>query len=177
MANSLNPDQTRQYIQGRIWAAELCLMDNFAQFFAICWFLSKSTFQKILSGIPSEWQTVSIQIRPDKTYKVEYEQQNCVLVFYRLLFLSKSTFPKNSFRNTIRVSNWLDPDQARHFVGNDFGPNCLQINYQQKKWIPKLVWAFAGHICHKYQNLMMYSDSIFFYIFPLVVCWSPLQTV
>ena len=30
------------------------------------------------------------------------------------------------FYNTIRVSNSLDPDQARHFVGPDLGPNCLQ---------------------------------------------------
>ena len=30
------------------------------------------------------------------------------------------------FINTIRVSNSLDPDQARHFVGPDLGPNCLQ---------------------------------------------------
>ena len=28
--------------------------------------------------------------------------------------------------NTISVSNSLDPDQARHFVGPDLGPNCLQ---------------------------------------------------
>ena len=26
----------------------------------------------------------------------------------------------------MRVSNSLDPDQARHFVGPDLGPNCLQ---------------------------------------------------
>ena len=32
----------------------------------------------------------------------------------------------NSFRNTIRVSNRLDPDQARHFVRPDLCPNCLQ---------------------------------------------------
>ena len=30
------------------------------------------------------------------------------------------------FSETIRVSNSLDPDQARHFVGPDLGPNCLQ---------------------------------------------------
>ena len=41
-------------------------------------------------------------------------------------FFSKSTFSKNSFRNTIRVSNSLDQDQVRHFVGPDLGPNCLQ---------------------------------------------------
>ena len=41
-------------------------------------------------------------------------------------FFSKLTFSKNYFRNTIRVSNSLNPDQARHFVGPDLGPNCLQ---------------------------------------------------
>ena len=30
------------------------------------------------------------------------------------------------FFNTIGVSNSLDPDQARHFVGPEMGPNCLQ---------------------------------------------------
>ena len=35
-------------------------------------------------------------------------------------------FSKNSLRNTIRVSNSLDPDQARHSVGPDLGPNCLK---------------------------------------------------
>ena len=41
-------------------------------------------------------------------------------------FFSNSTFSKNSFRNTIRVPNSLDPDQARRFVGPDLRPNCLQ---------------------------------------------------
>ena len=31
-----------------------------------------------------------------------------------------------SLRNTLRVSNSLDPDQARHFAGPDLGLNCLQ---------------------------------------------------
>ena len=34
-------------------------------------------------------------------------------------FFSKLTFSKNNFRNTIRVSNSLDPDQDRHSVGPD----------------------------------------------------------
>ena len=41
-------------------------------------------------------------------------------------FFSKFTFSKNSFRNTIIVSNNLDPDQDRRSVGPDLGPNCLQ---------------------------------------------------
>ena len=38
----------------------------------------------------------------------------------------KSTFLKNYFRNSVRVSDILDPDQARHIVGPNLGPNCLQ---------------------------------------------------
>ena len=43
--------------------------------------------------------------------------------FCRLL----NFFSENSFRNTctIRVSNSLDPDQTRRFVGPDLGPNSL----------------------------------------------------
>ena len=41
-------------------------------------------------------------------------------------FFSKLNFSKNSFRNTIKVSNSLDPDQDRPYVGPDLGPNCLQ---------------------------------------------------
>ena len=52
-------------------------------------------------------------------------------VCYMLLLLSagffqNQLFSKNSFRNTIRVSNGLDPDQHRHSVGPDLDPNCLQ---------------------------------------------------
>ena len=41
--------------------------------------------------------------------------------FFRINF-----FSKEKIRDTIRVSNSLDPDQARRFVGPDLGPNCLQ---------------------------------------------------
>ena len=49
----------------------------------------------------------------------------CFFFFCLLIFL-KSTFSKNYFRNAIRMSNSLDPDQARHFDGPDLDPNCLQ---------------------------------------------------
>ena len=49
------------------------------------------------------------------------------MVFRRLIFFfSKLTFSR-TFRKTIRVSNSLDPEQARCFVGPDLGPNCMQI--------------------------------------------------
>ena len=45
----------------------------------------------------------------------------CSWLFFKINFLKKK-----SFRNTIRVSNGLDPDQVRHNVGRNLGPNCLQ---------------------------------------------------
>ena len=41
--------------------------------------------------------------------------------FFKIIFSSK-----NCFRNSIRVSNRMDPDQDQHCVGPDLGPNCLQ---------------------------------------------------
>ena len=46
--------------------------------------------------------------------------------FNLLTFFSKLTYSKNSFKNTIRVSKGLVPDQNRHSVGPDLGPNLLQ---------------------------------------------------
>ena len=64
-------------------------------------------------------------------FRTNFSQYSLTPVKFFLIFLlsaifSKSTFSKNSFKNTIRMSNSLDPDQARHFVGPDLGPNCLQ---------------------------------------------------
>ena len=41
--------------------------------------------------------------------------------FFKIIF-----FFKNCLRNTIRESNSFDPDQDRHYVKPDLGPNCLQ---------------------------------------------------
>ena len=56
--------------------------------------------------------------------------------FCHLQILIKLTFPNKSVRNTIRVSQSLDPDLAQHFVGPDLGPHFLQVHtvckgYQQ----------------------------------------------
>ena len=50
----------------------------------------------------------------------------CFFVVFGFFFFFKLTFSKNISRNTIRVSNSLDPDQARRFVGPYIGPNTLQ---------------------------------------------------
>ena len=47
-----------------------------------------------------------------------------LLAFFKINFFK---IQKKSFRTTIRVSNCLDPDQDRRFVGPDQGPNCLQM--------------------------------------------------
>ena len=46
--------------------------------------------------------------------------------FCCLLIVSKSFFSENSYKNTISVSNSLDPNQDLHSFGPDLGPNCLQ---------------------------------------------------
>ena len=66
-------------------------------------------------------------------------------------FFSKSTFTKNSFRNTIRVSNISDPDQASRFVRPDLGPNCLQMlsedeTSRQRQKVQKNVYAGFWYI-------------------------------
>ena len=48
------------------------------------------------------------------------------MLFCRLLIFSKSPFSKNSFRNTFRVPNCLDPDQARQDDGPGMDPNLLK---------------------------------------------------
>ena len=49
------------------------------------------------------------------------------MIFCRLqIFSSKFTFSKNSFKNTIRMSNKLELDQDQRFVGPDLATYCLQ---------------------------------------------------
>ena len=43
-----------------------------------------------------------------------------------VLFVFFSIFFFKSFRNTIMMSNGLDPYQDQHFVSPDLGPICLQ---------------------------------------------------
>ena len=51
---------------------------------------------------------------------------NFVCIFAVVAFFQNQLAWKQSFRDTIRVPNSLDPNLARHFVGPDLGPNCLQ---------------------------------------------------
>ena len=69
-------------------------------------------------------------------------------------FYSKFTFKKKYFKNTIRVSNSLDPDQDRHNVGPDLGPTCLQRLSEMTKVTLSKERAKVPHIiCSRGQNL------------------------
>ena len=50
-----------------------------------------------------------------------------------LIFLFKINFFKISSYNTVRLSNSLDPDQARLYGWPDLGPNCLQRSSASSK--------------------------------------------
>ena len=53
---------------------------------------------------------------------------------------------KNSFRNTIRVSNGLDLDWDQHFVGPHLVPDCLQgLSADDKSFL-----LFAGYLLKKF---------------------------
>ena len=71
-----------------------------------------------------------------------FKMKKCILISFwnfqywfiipsHLIIVPYFTLWMLDFFNTIRVSNSLDPDQARHFVGPDLGPNCL-LSRQQK---------------------------------------------
>ena len=78
----------------------------------------------------------------------------CMVILHAFLssadFLSKSTFSKTSFRNTIRVSNSLDPDQARQNVGPDLVPNCLKRLTADDKFCHLTLKAPRNKKCHKH---------------------------
>ena len=76
----------------------------------------------------------------------------------RLQTISKLTFSKNSFKNTIRVSNNLDPDQDRHFVEPDLGPSRLQqLSADDTSWQrvkPSMVYRGSYMSAHVLLNLL-----------------------
>ena len=86
-----------------------------------------------LMKLPSPMVAVSnTQVAPCPHRESKYSSFNSLHAVNYSCFLSSTDFfqnqlfRKNCFRNAIRVSNGLDQDQTRHFVGPDLGPNCLQ---------------------------------------------------
>ena len=54
----------------------------------------------------------------------------CMLGNFACFYVSADFFQNQLFRKILSgvpsVSNSLDPDQVRHYVGPDLGPNCLR---------------------------------------------------
>ena len=83
-----------------------------------------------MSPPSTQWLSQYMDHHPHKTY-LHLTNNFCMWGTFMLLlssvgFFSKLPFSKNSFWNTIRVSNGLDPDQSRHSVSPDLAPNYLQ---------------------------------------------------
>ena len=80
-----------------------------------------------------------------------------------LFFFSKSTFSKNSFRNTIRVSSSLDPDQTRRFVGPDLVPNCLHkllaVDTRSKELKARFIGCFYYYYYFLFPFIIINIDS------------------
>ena len=77
------------------------------------------------------WSCSSLVNSDFNSLKLYHKSKSaCWIIFHALgvvcWLFSKLFFSETSLRNTIRVSNSLDPDQGRLSVGPDLGPNCLQ---------------------------------------------------
>ena len=67
----------------------------------------------------------------------------CLLIFFPNKFFLKATF-----RNTIKVSISLDPDQARRYVGPYLYPNCLQISSANVAELKKALITYINSAKH-----------------------------
>ena len=72
-----------------------------------------------------------------------------------------------SFRNTIRGSNGSGPDQDRHFVGPDLGPNCLQrlsADHKSGRQHGKSYWLFMLNELLYIVNVVMQCPYGFYHV-------------
>ena len=71
------------------------------------------------------------------------------------------------------MSNSLDPDQARHYVGPDLGQNCLQ-SYQQKTKVATsgLIVKGTGHI-NRFSDIVYKGNNFCDFLFAFM-CTKPL---
>ena len=72
-----------------------------------------------------------------------------------------STFSKFFYKNTIWVSNRLEPDQARHFVRPDLGPSCLQrlSADDTRRRRPLLIYWFICYSVNTHEQILVFIKS------------------
>ena len=77
--------------------------------------VAKYEYEEVTPAATLHWASATVMI----------DKMLCLLgTFHAFCVFQNQLFSKNSFKNTIRVSNSLDPDQARRSVGPDLVPNC-----------------------------------------------------
>ena len=86
-------------------------------------------------------------------------------------FFSKTTFWKNSFRNTLWGSNSLDPDQARYFVWPDLGPTCLQKLSADDTRVYRVKLILFLKEATPVENVICLYIFVAFYLFEFT-CWA-----
>lgn len=64
---------------------------------------------------------------------------------------------QNSFRNSSRVSNSMDPDQVGQNVQLSLDPNCLQMSHQQATLAGKGLKKYDGILF----NVTSYVEALF----------------
>ena len=94
----------------------------------------------------------------DATINSLHAGQFFMIICFVLIF-SKSTFSKKYFRNTIRVSNNLDPDQVRHSIGPDLGPNCSQRLSAGRQKVNPTLYLSVTTLVSVYSYYSMYLDQ------------------
>ena len=71
----------------------------------------------------------SLKLRqPNRYGRIDFNTESWVNMYSFMSSVdvfAKILFSKHSFRNTIRVTNSLEPDQVRRIVRPDLGANCL----------------------------------------------------
>ena len=113
--------------------------------------------------LDSAWHVLfrNCKIKYTYTYQIFHQHPwkqkkiSCRL-FCLLRIFSKSTLIKNSFRNTIKVLNGLDPIHSQRFVRPDLGPNCLQrlsADNTSRQRIDSIFWSLFEPVCDKGNNL------------------------
>ena len=125
-------------------------------FFVVCLLFSKTFFfPKILSGVPSECQTVWIQIRPDILSGLIWVQTVCKRyqfakdISYQTVWIqirpdkTSGLILVQTVCKSYQLSNNLNPDQTYQNVRSELGSNCLQKLSVIKQFISRSELKFC----------------------------------
>ena len=122
-------------------------------------FYQNQLFSNFLPGIPSKCLFDLILYIPSTIFQLNtgtglpgLNKDHNAVTPVRLEPAASPSRVKNSTTeplcsHTIRVSNSLDPDQARHFVRPDLGSNCLQwlsADEASRGRVICLIWFFTS---------------------------------